>query len=108
MARYWQPGDPMQSEAICDPTYAAQLIEFDHHQVIVANLWGILLTYDWIDWMRLEVTPEPFIATVVFNPAPTHVTIEVEIRRVIRKHPVAPSAIQTVIDQLVFRPSAPK
>ncbi len=113
MARYWQPGDPLQSTAVCDPIQSAQLLEFDHHQVMVDGVWGILLTYPWMladettqsttQSMKPNMTHR--IATVVFNPAPNHVATTSGIQRIIRQHPLAPPPIQTIIDHLAFRPS---
>ncbi len=100
MARYWQHDDPATQVAVCDRRQAEQLAAFDHHQVIVKNCWGILITYH---WAPVEDAPEPLIATVFFNPAPNHTTSEGQIRMMIRKHPLAPPDIQAVIDQLTFR-----
>lgn len=99
MARYWQYGDPFMVMAVCDHIQAEHLLPFDHHQVIVNNCWGILITYH---WMSLETDTEPRVATVHFNPAPKHTESEAQIRTMIRKHPVAPLAIQAIVGQLAF------
>jgi hypothetical protein len=103
MARYWQYDDPPSLVTVCDRRQAEQLAAFDHHQVVVKDCWGILITYH---WLPVEDAPEPLIATVFFNPAPNHTTSEGQIRMMIRKHPVAPPDVQAVIDQLTFRPPA--
>ncbi len=100
MAHYWRYGDPLSLETVCTRSQAEQLADFDHHQVVVNDCWGILITYH---WLPIEDTPEPLIATVLFNPAPNHTTSEGQIRQMIRKHPAAPLEIQAVIDQLTFR-----
>jgi hypothetical protein len=99
MALYWQHDDPPRMLAVCTRTQAEQLARFDHHQVIVNDRWGILITYH---WMPVEMAPEPLIATVVFNPAPEHLASEAETRMAVRNHPFAPSAIQTIIGRLAF------
>ncbi len=99
MARYWQAGDPLKMQASCDRRQAGLLVQFDHHLVVVQNRWGILITYP---WMPVEAAPEPLMATVVFNPAPGYLPSEAQVRAAIRKHPVAPPEIQTIIDRLDF------
>ena len=101
MARYWNAGDPIKLEAVCSQEQAVQLIDFDHHQVVAAGIWGILITYP---WMQLEDNDAPLIVTVVFHLAPQHLTSEAQVRTAIRQHPLAPPEVQTVIDQLDFRP----
>ncbi len=100
MARYWQYGDPPSMAAVCNRSQAEQLAAFDHHQAIVKECWGILITYH---WLPVDDASEPLIATVLFNPAPNHTTSEGQIRQMIRQHPAAPPDIQAVIDQLTFR-----
>ena len=100
MARYWQRNDPTTMTATCERRQAEQLVSFDHHQVIVKDCWGILITYH---WMSIEESPEPLTATVVFNPAPNHKMTEDQIRMMFRKHPIAPPNVQFIIDQLTFR-----
>ncbi len=87
MARDWQPGDPIQGEATCDPICTAQWMTFGHHQVMVADVWSILITYP---WMLLETRNEPWVATLIFNPAPKHLHTAAQVSSAIRKHPIAP------------------
>jgi hypothetical protein len=101
MARYWQQGDPVQQAAGCNRTQAELLVQFDHHQVVVNGIWGILITYP---WMPLETAPEPLVAVVVLNPAPRHLPAEHQVRNAIRKHPLAPQHVQALVDELVFTP----
>jgi len=98
-AHYWQSGHPLSLQAVCDREQAGQLVSLDHHQVIVGDCWGLLITYP---WMPLEEAPEPLIASVFFNPAPRHTESEDQIRIMIRKHPLAPPHIQAIIDRLTF------
>ncbi|MFT3764029.1 MAG: hypothetical protein QM820_00665 [Minicystis sp.] len=104
MARYWQHGDPIRAVATCNRRQAEALESFDHHRVIVDELWGILLTYH---WMPIEEAPPPWVAIVVFHPAPSHVTAEAHVRAIVAKHPPAPPGVQAIIDQLEFRPPEP-
>jgi hypothetical protein len=100
MAHYWRYGDPYTLSAVCAPDQAAELIQYDHHQVVVQDCWGILITYP---WLTLESAEEPRIALVHCNPAPNHTASEDQIRVMIRKHPLAPPHVQALIDQLDFQ-----
>jgi hypothetical protein len=77
---------PNQAVAICTRTQAIQLVEFDHHVVEVNRRPGIMLTYE---WMPVEEHTGPFVLTVVFQHA--------------EKHPRAPQAIQSIVDELTFQ-----
>ncbi len=103
MAHYWRTGDPMVLAAVCNRAQAELLVRYDHHQVVVNDCWGILITYP---WMPLDEAPEPLIATVLFHPAPKHLPSEAQVRAAVRKHPMAPESVQAVIDRLVFAPPA--
>jgi hypothetical protein len=102
-ARYWEAGDPLSLVAVCPRAQAEVLVRFDHHQVVVDQVWGILITYP---WMPLETAPEPLMATVLFNPAPKHAASEAQVRAIIRGHPRAPLEVQAIVDTLVFHPPA--
>lgn len=77
---------PNQAVAICTREQAEQLVAYDHHIVRVDDRPGVMLTYE---WMPLEEHSGPFVLTVVFH----HV----------EKHPRAPEAIQTIVDELTFQ-----
>ncbi len=77
---------PNQAVAICTREQAEQLVAYDHHVVHVDGRPGVMLTYE---WMPLEEHSGPFVLTVVFH----HV----------EKHPCAPEAIQTIVDELTFQ-----
>lgn len=77
---------PNQAVAICTREQAEQLVVYDHHIVRVDDRPGVMLTYE---WMPLEEHSGPFVLTVVFH----HV----------EKHPRAPEAIQTIVDELTFQ-----
>ena len=76
---------PNQAVAICTRARAEQLVGYDHHVVDVNGRAGVMLTYE---WMPLEEYTGPFLLTVVFH----HV----------EKHPRAPQAIQSIVDELTF------
>jgi hypothetical protein len=77
---------PHQGIAICTPEQAKQLVSYDHHVVEVKGRPGVMLTYE---WMPVEEHTGPFILTVVFRHA--------------EKHPRAPQAIQSLVDELTFQ-----
>jgi hypothetical protein len=77
---------PNQAIAICTREQAEQLVNYDHHVVDVDGRAGVLLTHA---WMPVEEHSGPFVLTVVFHHA--------------EKHPRAPEAIQSVVDDLKFR-----
>jgi hypothetical protein len=77
---------PNQASAVCTPEQAAQLVDYDHHVVDVSGHAGVLLTYA---WMPVEEHAGPFVLTVVFHHA--------------EKHPRAPEAIQSIVDELTFQ-----
>ena len=77
---------PAQATAVCTPQQAEQLVDYDHHTVRVNGCLGVLLTYE---WLPLEEHTGPFVLTVVFHYA--------------EKHPPAPQAIQSLVDELQFR-----
>jgi hypothetical protein len=77
---------PNQASAICTPEQAEILVNYDHHAVRVNGRLGVMLTYA---WMPVEEHVGPFVLTVVFHYA--------------EKHPMAPEAIQSVIDGLHFQ-----
>jgi hypothetical protein len=74
-------------------------VQFDHHRVKVGDRWGIMITYH---WMPVGEAADPLVVRVIFNPAPRHLPSTDQVRAVIFKHPLAPEAVQRVIDQLVF------
>lgn len=77
---------PNQAIAICTREQARQLVDYDHHVVHVNGRPGVMLTYE---WMPVEEHAGPFVLTVVFH----HV----------EKHPLAPEAIQSLVDKLRFQ-----
>jgi hypothetical protein len=77
---------PDQAAAICTREQAEQLVNYDHHVVLVSGRPGVLLT---AEWMPVEEHVGPFVLTVVFRHA--------------EKHPPAPGSIQAVIDELKFQ-----
>jgi hypothetical protein len=77
---------PNQAVAICTREQAEQLVPYDHHVVRVNGRPGVLLTYE---WMPVEEHTGPFVLTVVFHHA--------------EKHPGAPAAIQSIVDELNFQ-----
>lgn len=77
---------PNQAVAICTRAQAEQLVKYDHHVVEVNSRAGVMLTYE---WMPIEEHAGPFILTVVFHHA--------------EKHPRAPQAIQSIVDELTFQ-----
>ncbi len=77
---------PNQAVAICTRAQAEQLVKYDHHVVKVNSRAGVMLTYE---WMPIEEHAGPFILIVVFH----HV----------EKHPRAPQAIQSIVDELTFQ-----
>jgi hypothetical protein len=77
---------PDQAIAICTRQQAEQLVNYDHHAIQVSDRLGVMLTYE---WMPLEEHIGPFVLTVVFHYA--------------EKHPPAPAAIQSLVDELNFQ-----
>jgi hypothetical protein len=77
---------PNQAVAICTREQAQQLVDYDHHVVQVNGSLGVMLTYE---WMPLEGHAGPFVLTVVFHHS--------------EKHPRAPEAIQSIVDELTFQ-----
>lgn len=77
---------PNQAIAICTREQAQQLVDYDHHVVHVNRRPGVMLTYE---WMPVEEHAGPFVLTVVFHHA--------------EKHPRAPKAIQSLVDELHFQ-----
>jgi hypothetical protein len=77
---------PNQAVAICTREQAEQLVNYDHHVVLVAGRPGVMLTHE---WMPVEEHAGPFVLTIVFQHA--------------EKHPRAPEAIQAVVDELEFQ-----
>ena len=77
---------PDQAIAICTPEQARELVQYDHHRVIVESRAGVLLTYE---WMPIEQHLRAFVLTVVFHHA--------------EKHPPAPEKIQAIVDALRFQ-----
>lgn len=77
---------PNQAVAICTREQAEQLVHYDHHVVRVNGRPGVLLTYE---WMPVEEHTGPFVLTVVFHHA--------------EKHPNAPEAIQSIVNELNFQ-----
>lgn len=86
MSRAFNQIYPNQAIAICTPEQAEQLVKYDHHVVRVNGHPGVMLTYE---WMPMEEHAGPFVLTVVFH----HV----------EKHPLAPEAIQSLVDGLAFQ-----
>lgn len=77
---------PNQAVAVCAREQAEQLVKYDHHVVHVHGREGVMLTYE---WMPVEKHMGPFVLTVVFHHA--------------EKHPPAPEAIQSIVDELHFQ-----
>ena len=77
---------PNQAVAICTRAQAELLVDYDHHVVHVNDRPGVMLTYE---WMPVEKHAGPFLLTVVFHHAD--------------KHPRAPQAIQSIVDELTFQ-----
>jgi hypothetical protein len=77
---------PSQGTAICSREQAAQLVDHDHHRVLVDGRAAVLLT---VEWLPLEEHRGPFVLTVVFHHAD--------------QHPEAPAEVQAVVDQLKFQ-----
>lgn len=77
---------PNQAVAICTRMQAEQLVLYDHHVVEINGQSGVMLTYD---WMPVEEHTGPFVLTVIFHHA--------------EKHPPAPQAIQSIVDELTFQ-----
>ena len=77
---------PDQAVAICTRAQAEQLVNYDHHVVLVNGHLGVMLTSGWIP---VEEHVGPFVLTVVFH----HV----------EKHPPAPEAIQSLVGELKFQ-----
>jgi hypothetical protein len=77
---------PNQAVAICTRAQAEQLVGYDHHVVDVNGRPGVMLTYE---WMPVEEHTGPFLLTVVFHHS--------------EKHPRAPQAIQSLVDELTFQ-----
>ena len=77
---------PDQAIAICTREQAAELVQYDHHSVLVERRAAVLLTYE---WLPIEQHTGPFVLTVVFHHA--------------EKHPLAPEKIQTIVDVLRFQ-----
>ena len=86
MSRLDHQTHPNQAVAICTRARAETLVHDDHHVVHVNGRLGVMLTYE---WMPLEEHSGPFVLTVVFHYA--------------EKHPRAPEAIQSVVDELKFQ-----
>ena len=77
---------PDQAIAICTREQAAELVQYDHHCVIVEKRAAVLLTYE---WLPIEHHTGPFVLTVVYHHA--------------EKHPPAPEKIQAIVDSLRFQ-----
>ena len=77
---------PSQAIALCTREQAEQLVNYDHHVVLVNGRPGVLLTYP---WMPVEEHNGPFVLTVVFH--------------YVEKHPDAPEEIQAIVDGLSFQ-----
>lgn len=77
---------PDQAVAICTRAQAEQLVNYDHHVVLVNGHPGVMLTSEWIP---VEEHGGPFVLTVVFHQ--------------VEKHPPAPEAIQSLVDELKFQ-----
>ena len=86
MSRSFNQIHPNQAVAICTRTQAEQLVKYDHHVVGVHGRPGVMLTYE---WMPVEEHTGPFVLTVIFHHA--------------EKHPPAPQAIQSIVDELTFQ-----
>ena len=79
---------PNQAVAICTREQAEQLVNYDHHVILVDGRSGVMLIYREA-WMPVAEHAGPFVLTVVFHHA--------------EKHPRAPEAIQAVVDELKFQ-----
>jgi hypothetical protein len=79
---------PNHALAVCTREQAETLVNYDHHVVRVHGRPGVMLTYREA-WMPVEEHSGPFVLTVVFQHA--------------EKHPGAPEAIQSVVDELNFQ-----
>lgn len=77
---------PNQAVAVCTREQARQLVDYDHHVVHVQGRPGVMVTYE---WMPIEEHAGPFVLTVVFHYP--------------EKHPRAPEAIQSIVDELTFQ-----
>ena len=86
MPRSFNQIHPHQATAICTRQQAKQLVDYDHHVVLVNGRPGVMFTYD---WMPVEEHSGPFVLTVVFHYA--------------EKHPTAPKEIQSLVDGLQFQ-----
>jgi hypothetical protein len=86
MAKPFNQVYPNQAIAICTRSQAEQLVDYDHHVVLVDGRPGVMLTYT---WMPLEEHTGPFVLTIVFHHT--------------EKHPPAPQEVQAVIDGLKFQ-----
>lgn len=86
MSKSFNQIHPNQAVAICTRAQAEQLVKYDHHVVEVNSRAGVMLTYE---WMPIEEHAGPFILTIVFHHA--------------EKHPRAPQAIQSIVDELTFQ-----
>ena len=79
---------PNHATAVCTREQAEKLVNYDHHVVRVHGRPGVMLTYREA-WMPVEERSSPFVLTVVFHHAD--------------KHPRAPAAIQSLVDELKFQ-----
>jgi len=79
---------PNHATAVCTREQAETLVNYDHHVVHVHGCPGVMLTYREA-WMPVEEHSGPFVLTVVFQHA--------------EKHPRAPEAAQSVVDEPRFR-----
>ncbi len=77
---------PNHATAICTRAQAEQLINYDHHRVMISEQPGVLLTYE---WMPIEEHVGPFVLTVVFHHA--------------EMHPRAPDEVQAIVNRLKFQ-----
>jgi hypothetical protein len=72
--------------AECTANQANELINYDHHRVVINGCDAVMLTYHWREDLQ-----EPLLVKAVFEYA--------------ELHPPAPPEVQAVIDQLQFRSS---
>jgi len=86
MSKSFNQISPNQAVAICTRAQAEQLVDYDHHVVHANGRPGVMLTYE---WMPVEEHTGPFVLTVVFHHA--------------EKHPPAPQAIQSIVNELTFK-----
>ena len=77
---------PSQAVALCTREQAEQLSPYDHHVIQVGGRPGVMITYE---WLPIEEHTGPFVLTVVFQHA--------------EKHPRAPEAIQSIVEELTFQ-----